>query len=75
MYASDWPGKGLVNVAYTHQESGDGVSHDVEEEEQIAQQLCSEAYLRRITGDEDLGVVRNLVLIVDSNTTQVTCRQ
>lgn len=33
---------------------------------------CSEASLRRITGEEDLRDVRHLALAVDTNTTQVT---
>lgn len=52
------------------QEGGDGVSDDVDEK-QIAEEPCSKAYLRRVTGEDDLGTVRNLVLTVDSNETQV----
>ena len=37
-------------------------------------EACSEASLRRITGEEDLSVVRNLVLTVDTNEIQVMLR-
>jgi len=43
-------------------------------EGQIAEgreEACSEAALRRITGEEDLTCVRNLVLTVDTNESQV----
>lgn len=33
--------------------------------------VSSEGFLRRVTGEEDLGSVRNLVLTVDTNVTQV----
>lgn len=72
MYLRNWNGKGVENGAHIIicQEGGDGVSDDVDEK-QIAEEPCSEAYLRRVTGEDDLGTVRNLVLTVDSNETQV----
>ena len=41
------------------------------EERQIAEGPCSEAYLQRVTGEEDLGAVHSLILTVDTNETQV----
>ncbi len=38
------------------------------------EEACSEAALRRITGEEDLSGVHNLVLTVDTNETQVILR-
>lgn len=39
--------------------------------EEVDEEVCSEGFLRRATGEEDLGSVRNLVLTVDTNVTQV----
>lgn len=61
----------MKNDTHNSQKGGEGVSFGVEEK-QVAEELCSEAYLRRVTGEDDLGAVRNLVLTVDSNETQVT---
>ena len=55
---------------HSGRDGGAGVVDDVQQE-QVAEQPCSEAYLRRVTGEEDLGAVRSLVLTVDSNETQV----
>lgn len=52
-------------------QTGGGWVSDGFEENPSVDVSCSEAYLRRITGEEDLGDVHDLVLTVDTNVTQV----
>ncbi|CAN0036509.1 unnamed protein product, partial [Pylaiella littoralis] len=42
-----------------------------EEEEEEEEEVCSEAQLRQISGEEDLAAVHNLTLRVDTNETQL----
>lgn len=51
-----------------------GTQHTEEQMLEGQEEACSEAALRRITGEEDLSDVRNLVLTVDTNETQVILR-
>lgn len=69
MYRSDRTA-GVEEATRTGREDGDRVGNELEEKE-MAEEPFSEAYLRRVTGEEDLGGVRNLVLTVDTNETQV----
>lgn len=39
--------------------------------ERLVDEECSEAFLCRVTGEENLSVVRNLTLTIDTNVTQV----
>lgn len=57
--------------ARTGQEGRDRLGIEFEEK-QLVDEPCSQVYLRRVTGEEDLGAVRSLVLNVDTNGTQVT---
>lgn len=54
--------------AHVAKEEGGQQDEDEDEDEEA----CSEAYLRRISGEEDLAALHNLALLVDTNVTQVT---
>ena len=63
-------GKETGMTTHIDQESGAVLRNEVDER-QTAEEPCSEGQLRRVTGEEDLGAVRNLVLTVNTNETQV----
>lgn len=63
MHRNNRTEKGAEQVAHVG-------SHEIEERQNVEEPV-SEAYLRRVTGEEDLGGVRNLVLTVDTNEIQV----
>lgn len=80
-------GRGVAATPFHSQEHGGRVAKELEggqvekeeeekqdehEEEDEDEEAFSEAYLRRISGEEDLAAVQNLSLTVDTNVTQVT---
>lgn len=70
MYCGDRTEIELEKSIHTSEEGGGRVINGFEEK-QIPDEPCSEAYLRRVTGEEDLGNVGTLALTVDTNETQV----
>lgn len=64
--------EGEGRVAKDFEEKQVANEEEQEEEQEEEEEACSEAYIRRVSGEEDLAAVHNLALTVDTHETQVT---